>query len=500
MEDVEILNIFLKSNLNLHPNTLEVIKKRSNVDEAIKKILVVTKKKENCPEVITPEYLEELEGDTETFKKNVSISPKRKKIKLAEEYNSELYINKDKDITGKSNSGGDIGDFLNHFTYRYDKLSKILKNRIQITHVSTIEHAKKIETKKDVQIIGMVNDKRTSKKGNIILNIEDYSGTILVIILKKDKNLMQISKEIVLDEVIAIIGKTVKKGDIIIANDLVFPDLPNNREPNYSLDPLSMAIISDIHVGSSKFIEMAFEKFIKWIKGDLGNAKQKAIADRVKYLLIGGDLVDGVGIYPGQEKELKIKDIQEQYKKFYSYIQNVPSHIEIIILPGNHDAVRRAEPQPSISEEFALQLNEDPRVHMVGNPATLNIHGVNVLSYHGRSMDDIIAAVEHLSYSKPEKAMETIIKKRHLTPTFGRRVPIVAESIDYMLIDEVPDIFQLGHVHTVGVDNYRGTNLISSGTFQEQTSFQRKHNVTPDPGRIPIVNLMNHRTTLLRFI
>ena len=38
------------------------------------------------------------------------------------------------------------------------------------------------------------------------------------------------------------------------------------------------------------------------------NETQQDLANDVKYLVIGGDLVDGIGINPNQEKELKIKD------------------------------------------------------------------------------------------------------------------------------------------------------------------------------------------------
>jgi DNA polymerase II small subunit len=247
-------------------------------------------------------------------------------------------------------------------------------------------------------------------------------------------------------------------------------------------------------------LETEFLKFIKWLNGDLGNVKQRQLAERVKYLIVGGDLVDGVGIYPGQENELVIKDIHEQYNKVTEYFSSIPEHIEIIVIPGNHDATRQAEPQPAISEEFIPRFYQDPRIHMVGNPCYVNLHGVEVLTYHGRSLDDIVSTIPNLSYSKPENAMLPLLKKRHLSPIYGGKVPLSPESYDYMLIEEVPDIFHFAHVHTVGVANYRGTTLVNSGTFQEQTSFQRRLNMRPDPARVPIIDLQTHRTTLMKFI
>lgn len=500
MDDGEILNKFLESNLNLHPNTLEEIKRRPNVEAAVNKILSQAARRDSNPEVITLEYLRELEQHREPLPEKVEVAPRRKRKALAQEYESEILIRDEKDITRKSYSEGNIEGFLGYFRDRYERLSKILRGRNHLRDSCTVEWIKNNANGGEVQIIGMVNDIRKSKKGHVILEVEDYSGTLPVIILNKDRELLELSKEIVRDEVLGIMGNVGKKGEIIIAKDILFPDLPINREPKRSLDPLALAIISDIHIGSDKFIEGVFSKFIKWLRGEMGNAKQRALAEKVKYLIIGGDIVDGVGIYPGQENELTIKDIHAQYEKFSSFLDLVPDYMEIIVLPGNHDAVRQAEPQPAISEEFAPQLYEDPRIHMVGNPCYASIHGVDVLSYHGRSLDDMISAIPNLSYSQPEKAMLALIKKRHLTPIYGGKVPLAPESIDYMLIEDVPDIFHLGHVHTVGVECYRGATLINSGTFQNQTSFQRKLNMRPDPGRIPIVDLKENRTTVMRFM
>ena len=63
--------------------------------------------------------------------------------------------------------------------------------------------------------------------------------------------------------------------------------------------------------------------------------------DDINYLVIAGDVVDGIGIFPGQDKELAISDIYEQYEKAAQYLNAVPKHIKIIISPGNHDAVRQ---------------------------------------------------------------------------------------------------------------------------------------------------------------
>ena len=104
----------------------------------------------------------------------------------------------------------------------------------------------------------------------------------------------------------------------------------------------------------------------------------------MNYLLIPGDVVDGIGIYPDQEKELDVDDIYEQYHVLAEYLKEIPDSIRIIVQPGNHDAVRPAEPQPAFEGDFAKMF--DSNAILIGNPCYLNIEGRTILSYHGKSV------------------------------------------------------------------------------------------------------------------
>jgi len=486
--DFELINKFLENNINIHPEAFEKLK---NLDESeIERIINEAKLDKEKPLVITPEYLKK-------FEKRIVVVKSRRKKTIAEEYESEIRIKRD--VTKKSYSKGNIEGFVDYFNDRYERLSRILREREALKEASTIEIIKKGRFS-EAKIIGFVNEKRTSKKGNIILEIEDPTGVIPVVIMSDDRELAEVAKEIVKDEIIGISGVAGRNGDIIIAKEIFFPDVKLNVERHRSEVPLSLVLISDIHLGSSKFMANEFEKFIKWINCEIGTPRQRELAERVKYIVIGGDLVDGVGIYPNQENELVVKDIHKQYDLLWDYLSQIPEHIEIIIIPGNHDATRQAEPQPAISEEFAEKFYQDPRIHMVGNPCYASLHGVNVLTYHGRSLDDMVSNIPGVTYDKPAEAMEYLIKKRHLAPIYGGKVPLTPESYDYLLIDEPPDILHMGHIHTVGIKNYRGVVLVNSGTFQEQTSFQKKLNMRPDPGRIPIIQLDTFKPTIMRFV
>ncbi|NOZ77444.1 MAG: DNA-directed DNA polymerase II small subunit [Euryarchaeota archaeon] len=500
MHDAEILNRFLDAELNVHPDTLTALMAQEDPLEI--GVIASARTLQDCPPVITPEFLDSIQPasppEVAPAEKPVEVKRPSRKTPAAE-YDENLKIRTDRDITRRSYSVGDIEGFFRYFNDRYQRLARVLRERDQMRDVMDIESVKG-RAQEEVTVIGMVQDVRPTRKGHVLISLEDPTGTVPALILNSDRTLMRLSPEVVKDEVIGVVGKMSRKGDLLIINDLLFPDLPVARKQKRSPDPVALALISDVHAGSTMFMEEAFEKFIRWMEGRLGSPRQQELAGKVKYLVIGGDLVDGVGIYPEQENELVIKDIFQQYEKIAEYISRIPEHVEVIIMPGNHDATRQAEPQPAILEEFAPAFYDDPRIHMVGNPCFATIHGVDLISYHGRSLDDIISTIPDQSYSDPEKAMLFALKKRHLAPIYGGKVPMSPEERDYLLIDQPPDILHFGHVHTVGVASYRGTTVVNSGTFQKQTSYQRKNNVKPDPARIPIIDLHEHKTTLMRFL
>ena len=217
----------------------------------------------------------------------------------------------------------------------------------------------------------------------------------------------------------------------------------------------------------------------------------------VNYIVFPGDVVDGIGVFPDQDKELSIGDIYQQYERLAEYLKDVPDHIKMVIHPGNHDAARLAEPQPALNSVFTKTF--DSNILMVGNPIYLNVEGRTVLTYHGKSMDDWIAGVQQLTYDDPLKVMKEMCVRRHLAPIYGQRNALAPEKKDYMAMEYIPDIFVSGHVHGAGQEIYNGVRLINASTWQDQTEYQRMHNFNPDPSIMPVVSLSSGRITMHNF-
>jgi DNA polymerase II small subunit len=392
------------------------------------------------------------------------------------------------DITGRSTCVGEYRDFVRYFRDRYSKIRDILLGRV---NGRPIESLKRGVAGREISIIGMVMDVRTSAKGNRVVELEDPTGTVTVIFSKGDPGSEDVAT-LVPDEVIGVTGTTDGKGRFF-AKTFIRPDL--QARAAIASGEGGALLLSDVHVGSTYFMEEAWDRFVGWISGEADDPL--GIASKVRYAVIAGDLVDGIGIYPGQEGDLAIKDIWEQYERAAELLNEIPDHIQIVLSPGNHDAVRQAEPQPALPE-FLRGLFKN-NVTFVGNPAAFRLGGVEWLVYHGRSIDDLVLKIPGLSYGEPEKAMVEMLKRRHLSPIYGNRVSIAPEVEDHMVINRQPAVLHSGHVHTVGMARYKGVTAINSGTWQSQTDFQKNMNIQPTPAIVPYLDLATMRARRLIF-
>jgi DNA polymerase II small subunit len=414
----------------------------------------------------------------------------------ASEYEAEIKIIKD--VTGNSTCEGTTSDFTKLFVNRYNSLRKILRNqRRELANVIPIDRIKKSGVK-EIQMVGIVKDVRTTTNGHRLIELEDETGIFTCIALKNNHETLHLANEVVLDEIIGIRGQLSRNRDLIVIHNIVHPDISIQNSKHKAEVPLYAAFLSDIHVGSKQFMIDEWQSFLRWINGQMGNSRQKDVAGKIKYLIIPGDVVDGIGIYPEQDKELSIVNVYRQYEALAEQLRLIPSHITMIMQPGNHDAVRPAEPQPTFEKEIQ-SLFSGMNIKFVGNPCYFSIHGVEILSYHGQSLLDYATNIQHLKYNEPVEIMKVMLRKHHLAPTYGGYTPLAPEHFDYMVIDKIPDIFVTGHVHLAQISDYRGVTLINASSWQAQTSYQKMLNFVPDSAKMPIVDLKTGNVTMMDF-
>jgi len=390
-----------------------------------------------------------------------------------------------RDVSGNSTCEGNIIDFARYFNDRFQTIKRMLMRRHDLAGCVPVPKALKLD--REVRIVCIVNDVRTTKNGHKMLEVEDDEGKCLALIMK-DSPL--INEAIVHDEVIGITGKNSRKSEMIVVEEIVRPDVPLRGSMAPSDSTSQVAFVSDVHVGSNTFLRPQWDRMVKW-------AKSEGRREGLEYVIVSGDCVDGIGIFPDQEEELEIEDIFEQYRQLTELLKEFPDWVRIVVQPGNHDAVRPAEPQPAFTGEIAKMF--DSSVQLIGNPCYLEIEGRLILSYHGRSMDDWVNAVQGMTYDNPLEVMKEMLKRRHLAPIYGGKTPIAPEKKDYLVIDPVPDVFVTGHVHGAGISEYRGVRLINASTWQAQTSFQRMHNFHPNPAKLPLLHLGTGKVVMKDF-
>lgn len=400
----------------------------------------------------------------------------------------------------------DVSSFVQYFRKRYDAIKKILSTRPDLSTMTSISRIKSKNEKEQVSIVGMIVEKAETKNNNIILTVEDPTGEIKVFLGKDKRELQEITQDLVLDDIIGIRGQS--NGEIIFANSILLPEVPQTKEYKKCPDDIYACFLSDIHVGSKQFLKEKFEKFIKWIRGEAGDESQKIIASKIKYVFIIGDLVDGIGIYPGQEKDLEIKDIYGQYEVCFSYLDKIPKDKKIILTLGNHDAERLSEPQPALSEKYKKGADFS-NFTFVSNPGVVRIHknenfeGFLCLLYHGYSFDYYVANVNSIrnngGYDRADLIMKFLLQRRHLAPSYTSTLYEIDEFEDTLVIKDLPDFFATGHIHKTAVANYKNITMISGSTWQDKTEFQEKLGHKPEPGRVPIVNLNTRDVKIIKF-
>ncbi len=405
------------------------------------------------------------------------------------------------------NKKREIQDFVKYYKNRYEKIKNILLERVNLQNTVSINKLSTYD-KKELSLIGFVTNKIYTKNNHIILTLEDNTGVMNLLISQNKKELYDIGKDIVLDDMIGVSGSLSK--DIFFVNELFTPDIPYEIKQKKSSDEVYAVFISDIHLGIKNFLEEEFSNFINWLSANHGNQEQRELSKKIKYLFIVGDVVDGVGVYPGQEEDLVIKDIYKQYETIHNYLSKLPKRIEIVMCPGNHDAVRIAEPQPCFNEKINKIFSDLPNVKLVTNPSLINIHsskdfeGFNILMYHGFSFPYYAENVESVrtngGMERSDLIMKFLLNRRHLSPTHGATQYIPDINEDPLVIDKIPDFFATGHIHKLSTTNYKGVVCLNCSCWISQTKDQEKRGIVPDPGKVVLVNLNTRGIKIMNFI
>ena len=438
------------------------------------------------------------ESDSEIFLKTESDENQNlKKIKSNFENNINVLS-----YTPKNYEKLEVKNFVNYFRKRFVQISEILQSRFELDNLISID--KISGNRQGVSIIGIVYSKSVTKNKNIFLEVEDLTGRIKILVNKSKEDLYKVAEEICLDSVLGF--RCSGNRECLFANGIFFPDAIIPERKKSPVEEYAL-FIGDLHFGSKLFLKKSFLKFLDYLNGDLDDFDKNEIK-KIKYLFIVGDLVTGVGNYPGQESDLEITDLEEQFLDLAKLLEKIPKHIKIIISPGNHDGVRIMEPQPVFDIKYAWPLFQLKNLIITENPCTLNLgaqenfFGFDVLTYHGFSYPYYAGNIPELIKKKamncPEEIVKYLLKHRHLAPTHGS-TQYYPHKEDSLTIKNVPDIFVSGHTHKCGISYYNNVLIISVSCWEAMTRYQEKFGNEPDHCKVPMLNLKTRSIKILDF-
>ncbi len=367
------------------------------------------------------------------------------------------------------------------FQSRYRALARMLRGRPDLPNLRPVRELRASDGV--ASVIGMVRAVReTPQRHHLILTVDDETGSLETLVPKDSP---AARTPFLSDEVVGLkLTFSKEPGKIPRVAQVERPDIPSTRPTGRATAARRAIFLSDLHVGSRSFLSESWAHLVEFLRG---RGPLAELAASIDYVVIAGDLVDGIGVYPRQERDLAIPDVVEQYAELGRRLAELPDRLVIVAIPGNHDAVSPAEPQPGLPANLTFLL--PPNVRTLANPSTFALSGVVVEAYHGRSFDDLIPAIPGASYSRPTDVMKRMLEMRHLAPIYGDRTPLAPLPRDGLVIDPAPDILVTGHAHTYGVDRHRGVLLLNASTWQAETEYQRMRNITPVPARTAVVDL-----------
>ncbi|MBU3923972.1 MAG: metallophosphoesterase [Nanoarchaeota archaeon] len=392
----------------------------------------------------------------------------------------------------------EVSHFIEYFSSRY----KILKGILELKNFNNLSSIRRIGSNSGIYtIIGMVFSKRITKNKNLLIEVEDLTGSSIILVNKENRVLFEKCSNLLLDDVVAFCVSG--SSDMLFAKDVIYPDCELGKEKRGRVDEY-VAFSGDFHVGSKMFLESNFLKFVSWLNGEMGDDRSRAIAQKVKYLFLSGDIIDGVGIYQEQEKFLNIKTCKGQYQKVAEMLGKIRGDVEIVMCPGQHDAVWIGEPQPTIPKKWASDLWRMENLYLVPNPALVEIDSnFKILMYHGASINRFIDEISEIrmrfGHSHPTKVVREMLKRRHLAPTHGIMDYIPCEGKDSLVIDVVPDIVVTGDQHRAEVGSYNNILMVAGSCWQSTTPFEEKIGNVSEPCRVPLFNLKTREIKMIDF-
>ena len=178
-------------------------------------------------------------------------------------------------ITGNSTTEGKMTDITACFNDRLTSIRKLIVQNSNLPRkhqeISRLlaEYSRYQGYDNKAVAIGLVNEPRYTKNGHLMWGLEDETGEMTCLLTKRSGDDRDRAHEQILeaglmpDDVMGVSGTFSQTGDIFYVDDLHFP-LESKHRKSSSEEGVSVAFLSDIHVGSKTFLEAQWHKMVRW--------------------------------------------------------------------------------------------------------------------------------------------------------------------------------------------------------------------------------------------
>lgn len=205
-----------------------------------------------------------------------------------------------------------------------------------------------------------------------------------------------------------------------------------SKDNDYELslpEYFKIGIVSDTHIGSKQSRIDALNDFYDYAK-----------REGVMIMLHAGDLIDGVGVYSGQESNLAAFTLEDQVElAITTYPKN---GLETLMISGNHDLKQYQKGRSP--DPVKLFSDKRPDIQYLGK-------------FHARIVLE-----------------DSIIYIDLIHPSYGSAYAVsyhIQKYIERIKPGEKPNILVWGHQHDAMYIFYRNIHTVKAGSFQDQTEY-----------------------------
>ncbi|EQD53478.1 DNA polymerase II small subunit, partial [mine drainage metagenome] len=178
------------------------------------------------------------------------------------------------------------------FQSRYRALARLLRGRPELENLRPIREIR--PTEPTTSLVGMVRDVReTSQRRHLILTLEDETGAVELLVPKDSPGART---TFLSDEVVGVRLRFSKDPRRLPRVEAVErPEVPRQRLLGRARRPARALFLSDLHLGSKSFLADEWGHLIDFLHG---RGPEGDRAAGIQYVVVAGDLVDGIGVYP----------------------------------------------------------------------------------------------------------------------------------------------------------------------------------------------------------